>query len=93
MDDNSTDTEGSDLAPNRSRHRYRIKVKERKKVRLRHRPPVQDRMGKFISKKWKPFVTTVTLLVLVGITAYFLFEIFSDASQKATLLRKLKVGR
>lgn len=93
MDDNSTDTEGSELASGRKKHRYRIKVKERKKVRLRHRAPVQDRMGKFISKKWKPFVTAFVLIVLVGVTVYFVFEIFSDASNKATLLRRLKVGK
>ena len=93
MEDHGAEIEGTELDPKHKNYRYRIKVKERKKVRLRHRAPVAVRLGKFISKKWKPFVTGITLIVLIGVTAYFVFEIFSDASNKATLLRKMKIGK
>jgi hypothetical protein len=93
MDNNSTGPEDPELASGRRKHRYRIKVKERKKVRLRHRAPIKDRMSQIVSKKWKPFVTAVVLILLVGVTVYFVFEIFSDASNKATILRRLKVGK
>lgn len=83
---------GGESGDKRKKYRYRIKVKEKRKVRLRHRKPWHQHLSTQLGKRWKTVLTSIVLIVLIATTVFLVFQIFSDASSKAEILRKWKIG-
>lgn len=92
--------EGEDQSPSvgggsgekRKKYRYRIKVKEKRKIRLKHRKPWHQRFYDKLGKQWKTVLTTLILFVLIATTIFLVVQIFSDATNRAEILRKWKIG-